>query len=109
GPSAAWQKIDLGATEGQPQPSSLATLGDRLWVSIGSTLYLVRAGKAEKVALPVAPSPQGVALFLGADEQAGRLWVAAIPVNEKRGTIVTTGPVPHKMRCEELSKRLAHD
>jgi len=109
GPSKGWQRIDLGATGGRPEPSAVATLGDRVWVSIGSSLYVVHAGKAEKVELPVSVGPRGVSFFLGADEQADRLWVAVIPVNEKSGTILTTGPVPHKMQCVDLTQKLAHD
>jgi hypothetical protein len=103
--SAAWQRIDLPVQAQQAESTAIAALGDRVWVSVGGTLYVVHAGKAEAAEVPASVGPRRIFL-LASDEQAGRLWAAAIPVNEKGGTILTTGPAPQRMRCEELARKV---
>jgi len=105
-PSAGWHKVPLGPEGNRPESTAIAALGDAVWVSTGKTLYVVQAGKGEKVDVPVSLEKNGASFFLAADEQSERLWAAVIPVNEKRGTILTTGPVPQKMRCDELARKI---
>jgi len=103
--SAGWQRVALGHEGKREESTALAALGDRVWVAIGATLYVVHAGKAEKVDVPLSAGQNGASFLLGSDEQADRLWLNVIPVNEKRGTMLTTGPVHQKMRCDELAER----
>jgi hypothetical protein len=105
-PARGWQKIDVAPVGNEPRSTAIAALGDRVWVSMGPTLHVVHAGKSERVELPFSLGPNGAAFFLGADEHADRMWAAVIPTNEKRGTILTTGPAPQKMRCDDLAKRM---
>jgi len=100
--SAPWRRIALLGEQDAPPFPGLAVLGDDVWVSAGSSLYVVRLGAPRKVALPASLRPANYSYWLTPDEENDRLWVVAIPINENRATILTTGPVARSWHCEEL-------
>jgi hypothetical protein len=103
--STGWARRNAGRGETQP-PSTIVAVGSRIWAAIGPTLDVLYDGQSERVDLPFSLGTQGAAMFLASDQQGDRLWAAVIPTNEKRGTILTTGPAPQKMRCDQLAEKI---
>jgi hypothetical protein len=100
--SPRWDAVDEPEGVEAAQPSALQPFGDEVWFARGERLYRYANGAVAKVDLPAGLEPGPRAFSLHADRE-GRLWVAAQPVGGFRSDLLTTGPAPRELRCDEVA------
>lgn len=97
-----WQQMaELPADESIHAFFVVRPLGDTIWLGWGEGLYRYAGGALEKVALPPEIDASASVAALHTDRE-GRLWVVVRRSDAPEAELITTGPVPKPLTCDEI-------
>jgi hypothetical protein len=96
------QMAELPADESIHAFFVVRPLGDTIWLGWGEGLYRYAGGALEKAALPPEIDASASVFALHTDRE-GRLWVVVRRSGDSEADLITTGPVPKPLACDEIS------